>query len=460
MMRSWVIAIGGALVALLATGGCEQLGGAVGWRGDGTGRYLDAAGPIKWSPSGPFVWKTRLPKWSNASPVIAGDKVFVCAEPSSLLCVDGNSGRILWERENTLEEVLTEKQKARMEAANLQAKQIQDELAPLERERRRIADQLKKTPDNAGLKERGKELETQIAQAKQKLDAILEDIYPRTQKTNGYTSPTPTSDGEYVYALFGTGVAACYDMYGNRRWIRLVQKPTHEYGHSSSPLLVGDKLIIHVRDIFGLDAATGETIWRAKSEPHWGSILHVRIADVDLAVSSHGDVVRISDGKLLAAGLQPLDYNSPAIKDGVIYFIQHDGKAVKLSSPSTGSIEIEVLWKTSPPDDRYYGSPLVHQGLIYVIHRTNMFSVIDASTGEVVYSRKLNLGRGTTYPSITLGGKYIYVSIDNGTTLVLEPGREYKEIARNRLEKFRTCPVFVGKRMFIRGQWNLYCVGE
>ena len=247
---------------------------------------------------------------------------------------------------------------------------------------------------------------------------------------------------------------------GNRQWIKLIQKPTHEWGHSSSPLLIGDKLVVHIRDTFGLDAATGEQLWRARSEAHWGSIIAGKTGDVNVAINSNGDIVRVADGAVLAGKVQPLDYNSPAIYKGVAYFIQHGGKAVRLPEAASGEIVLKTLWKTNPPKDRYYGSPLIHNGLIHVVHRKNMYSVIDATSGEVLFSKRLALGSGTTYPSITLAGEHLFVSIDNGTTLVLQPGREYKQVAKNRLEKFRSSPVFIGDRVYIRGLEHLYCIGK
>ena len=61
--------------------------------------------------------------------------------------------------------------------------------------------------------------------------------------------------------------------------------------------------------------------------------------------------------------------------------------------------------------------------------------------------------------SITLAGKHLYVSSDNGSTIVLEPGREYKELARNSLETFRSSLVFEGKRMYVRTTKGLWCIG-
>ena len=46
------------------------------------------------------------------------------------------------------------------------------------------------------------------------------------------------------------------------------------------------------------------------------------------------------------------------------------------------------------------------------------------------------------------------------TVHVLEPGREYKELARNSLETFRSSLVFEGKRMYVRTTKGLWCIGE
>ena len=84
--------------------------------------------------------------------------------------------------------------------------------------------------------------------------------------------------------------------------------------------------------------------------------------------------------------------------------------------------------------------------------------VNDAATGAVVYEKTLDLGKGTCYPSVTFAGGFLFVSSDNGKTLVLRPGREYQEVAANTLEPFRGSPVFLDDRLYIRGFQNLYCL--
>ena len=102
---------------------------------------------------------------------------------------------------------------------------------------------------------------------------------------------------------------------------------------------------------------------------------------------------------------------------------------------------------------------MVHDGLLYAANDQGILTVLDAATGKRVYEERLNLG-GATYPSISLAGQRIYVSSDSGATVVLQPGRRYKELARNKLDPFRSSLVFDGKRVYVRTAKHLYCIGE
>ena len=89
-----------------------------------------------------------------------------------------------------------------------------------------------------------------------------------------------------------------------------------------------------------------------------------------------------------------------------------------------------------------------------------ILTALDTTTGKMVYEERLNLGGGAIYPSISLAGNRLYVSSESGSTVVLQPGREYKELARNKLEPFRSSLVFEGKRVYIRTEKRLYCIGD
>jgi hypothetical protein len=145
--------------------------------------------------------------------------------------------------------------------------------------------------------------------------------------------------------------------------------------------------------------------------------------------------------------------------------MQFEGKAVKLPGAVSEPLELTALWdaklKDNPKTNRYYGSALIHGGLVYSISSQNDLSIQDIETGEtVVAEKRMDLGKGTTYPSLTLAGGHIYASSDNGTTIVLKPGKDCESVAANDLgEAFRCCPVFEGRRMYIRGYERLFCIG-
>ena len=73
--------------------------------------------------------------------------------------------------------------------------------------------------------------------------------------------------------------------------------------------------------------------------------------------------------------------------------------------------------------------------------------------------------------SPALAGKYLYLFGNQGACLVIEPGRMYRQVAKNRVECvspmsgncqeiMESCPVFEGKRLYYRGIENLYCIEE
>ncbi len=87
-------------------------------------------------------------------------------------------------------------------------------------------------------------------------------------------------------------------------------------------------------------------------------------------------------------------------------------------------------------------------------------SVVDQKTGALIYEKKVDFLQGTVYPSPTLAGDLVFLSSERSQTVVIKPGREYSEVARNVLEIFRSNPVFSGTRMYIRGEKNMWCIGR
>jgi outer membrane protein assembly factor BamB len=375
----------------------------VGWRGDGSGCYPAAEPVAKWSAKENLLWTAEVgPGYS--SPIAVGQRVFVTAEPDMLVCLDALTGKERWRKTCKFSEA----------------------------------------PGTEGAEP------------------------PRLPTDSaGYATPTPVSDGQSVWALFGTGVVACFDLEGKGKWTRWYDlRVTTSYGRTASPLLVGDRLLVHFGPLACLNAASGELLWTNKdAKAAYGSPAVARIGDVQVVVTPKGHVVRVADGKILAADLGPSMYTTPIVRGNIVYFVDHDMSAVRLAAKDDGKIECKELWFEELGGEMF-ASPLLHDGRIYAVDRAAGYNVINAGTGKVVLRKTLELepaGRSdgpSVYSSPCLAGKHLLLSNTAGETVLLEPGDAGKVAGSGSLPSGSgTTPVFSGKRMFIRGGKSLYCVG-
>lgn len=279
---------------------------------------------------------------------------------------------------------------------------------------------------------------------------------PKVHKVNGFTSASPASDGQRIVTVFSTGRALACDLSGKKLWAVDLELPPHkEWGSCMSPRFAGGVVVVHIDHLWGLDPATGAVKWKVKTPWTWGTPVIARVGGTDVVWTGGGAAFNAADGKPLGSGPPKLAYNSPVLADGVLYCIQDVPMAFRLGAAPGAAPQ--RLWQGGINKDRYYASPLIHEGLIYDVNRKGVLSVIDAADGKTVYEQKLEGFKDPNfYPSPTLGGKHVFIS-SGGITAVLKPGRAYEEVARNTLEDFRGCPVFVGKRVFIRGRSALWC---
>ncbi len=106
-------------------------------------------------------------------------------------------------------------------------------------------------------------------------------------------------------------------------------------------------------------------------------------------------------------------------------------------------------------------------------------NVVDAQTLRLVYKQRLDMwplfhfnAIGAT-PSVALVGKHVFLMDNQGTMVVVEPGRAFKQVGYNclrasiqhpwpltTLERTQSAPIFDGKQIYIRGERNLCCIGE
>ena len=441
-------------------------GEVIGWRTDGSGSYPKAQPPLEWSVTKNVVWCTPMPGYGVSHPVPLGQRVFICSEPATLLCLNRDDGKILWQKTSSYAELeiepdVRERLKRELEeTAELSKKEsaVRKEMDALDRSLRK--DQAPKDEIAKKLEPFRKQIE-ELKKEKEQRTLAVRYTQPGTHGYAGYSAPTPVTNGQDVFVAFGNGLVACFDLDGNRKWLKLIEHSNAAFAHSGSPVLAGDKLLIHFTDLVALDTKTGTESWRFKHPTSHGTPLVTRIGDVDVVLTPKGALVRAQDGKLLADKLGSCGANSPILHDGIVYYVHGNATAVRLPELLAEPVKVPVLWKGKVKSNGYgFSSPVVYEGLLYSANDQGLLTVLDAETGKLVYEERLNLG-GAAYPSISLAGTRLFVSSDTGETVVLQPGREYKELARNKLsEALRSSLVFDGKRVYVRTAKHLYCIGE
>jgi hypothetical protein len=164
-----------------------------------------------------------------------------------------------------------------------------------------------------------------------------------------------------------------------------------------------------------------------------------------------------------------MDYVSPVVDAGVAYFGDAPAVAFKLPEKPAESLPSAKLWESDDTDGKFFASPLCHDELIYSASNQGILYVLEAKTGKLVYQKELDIGSASgrpglepasLYPSPTLVGKHLLLGNDVGEMLVLAPGRQYREVARNRLDAGGgASPVADGALLFLRGGPTLYCIG-
>ena len=99
---------------------------------------------------------------------------------------------------------------------------------------------------------------------------------PRVEEQHQFGSPasaTVASDGERIYVFFGSYGLLCYELSGKQVWAKPMGPFQDEFGSSSSPILIGEKLLLsedHDIDNFlmAIDKNTSKTLWRVSRDEY------------------------------------------------------------------------------------------------------------------------------------------------------------------------------------------------
>ncbi len=304
----------------------------------------------------------------------------------------------------------------------------------------------------------------------------------RTRAGANMASASPSTDGERVVAVFGTGDLVCFDNDGRQLWKHNLPqehgKFTVWWGYSNSPVIYGDLVFVTVINegpsyLLALDKKTGETKWKtARKTPATSEACDAYATPIVYTAQGKSEVFIVGgtwgtaydpkDGKLLWQADLGGDRTilSPTYQDGVVYVTAGKRGAIyAVRSGGNGDVtQSHILWKYphSTPD---VPSPLVLGDYLYVVNDTGVAMCLKKSDGSLIWQKRI--GGDFKASPVTSEGR-IYLTNKDGETTVIEAGTTFKTLAVNQLGEgndMASLAISDGQ-IFQRSQSHLYCIGK
>ncbi len=295
---------------------------------------------------------------------------------------------------------------------------------------------------------------------------------PYCHPSSANAAPTPVTDGKRVFAFYSSNDLACLDLQGNLLWYRALAvdypKAGNDVGMSSSPVVADGVVLVQIEcqgDSFaaGLDAETGETLWRISrpTQANWASPLAAKTADgKSLFILQCGkslEAYQPTSGKQLWATEMACSSIPSTSYDGNQLFV-----------PSKGLTLLELGSQDQPPKQAWNNnklgansaSPIVYKGSVYTVNRTVLVKG-DALTGELKWQLRLPEA-GSIWSTPVLAGKHMFVFTEDGRCFVVDLEEEGgKIVATNALgENVLGSPAISGDSMFVRSTDTLWKISR
>jgi outer membrane protein assembly factor BamB len=421
------------------------------FRGPGAaGSVEGATPPLSWSlQDGRNVrWKTPIPGFSHASPIVVGERIFLTTAVHSagdpklrtglygdvdtskdpgeiswrVLALDRASGKVVWDREVA-------------------------KAAPP------VARHIKATHANS----------------------------------------TAATDGKTVVAFFGSeGGLYGLDLEGRVKWRAEVgpidsgwfYDPSYQWGHASSPIVWQNQVILQVdraKDAFlaAWDLGTGKLLWRTPREGEissWGTPTVVAAGDRYEIVANGGRAVRGYDaksGKELwwVKPTTEVSVATPVTGHGLVYIANgyrplqpvyaiRPGGSGDLSLAEGASSNAHIAWGTTK-GGTYIPTPIVYGEHFYTLNNNGTLTCYDAKTGKEIYKQRVGGGRAAFTASPVAAQGRLYLASEDGDVYVVQAGAEYKSLEVSSVgETIMATPALSGDLLLIRTGGHLLALGE
>jgi len=322
---------------------------------------------------------------------------------------------------------------------------------------------------------------------------------------NNVASPSPVTDGKYVFFLYGSGHLVGFDFEGNKLWSRNIEVEygnlALQFGYSSSPLLYQNKLFVLVvrrnkpyREpwsdtpldsfLMALNPQTGKTIFKQQRktnafdegmETYSTPIPFVRNGRTEI-LNTGADFVTAHDPDT-GKELWRFEYHTNKVRDtriipslvtgdGLIFGTRHKhGGVFALQPPSPNNpSQARIIWNYHGPSPDA-STPLYYLNRLYVLNGIKQGKVVtclEPKTAREIWQGTIG-GRGPWRASLTGADGKLYCINETGEIVVLAAGgNEYKIIFQTKIGEgpIQSSIAVADGRLFIRSAQNLYCIGK
>ena len=423
-----------AVVPLLATAAPVTAQHWPQWRGpDGLGVSADTDIATRWGPGENIAWRAPLAGLGTSTPVIWGDRIFLTSQLGTGP-IDERGAQFPGTRRAA--------SRGRADGVTLVVQAFRREDGQLAWEHRLPAD----------------------------------GHLPAVHRNHNFATPSVVTDGDRLFAWFGTGQLVALDLEGHKLWSRHIGQDYAPFdvlwGHGSSPQLYEDLLILQCDHpaaayLLALDTATGEERWMVDRGPllrAYSTPLVVATDDGDQLIVNSSRWIdaydpRTGQTRWRAGSTVELATGMPVYDDGVIYSTRgySSGPYLSVETGGRGDVsETHVRWRhaTRAP---YVSSMLLYRGLLYMATENGILTITDPDTGDPVARTRLN---GVYIASPVAADGHVYVLNEDGETVVLEAGPDARVVSRNALgERALASPAIAHGRIYIRTDQHLFAIG-
>lgn len=402
------------------------------WRGPtGNGHAADTADPpIEWNENKNIKWKVELPGLGSSTPCVVDNRI--------ILTFTQPTGR-------TIE--VTEKDSS-------------GKLKPNEFHKLFVIAYDLQT---------GREIwKTEVA------EAVPNSV---CHPTGSYAAASAVTDGNQVYAFFGSLGMFTLDLDGKVVWDYQLpkMKTLANFGEGASPV-VGDNVVVIPWDeqgqsfVAGIDTASGKEKWRTDrtEDSSWSTPLIINDGNRNLVVLSGTKQTRAYDlqsgSEIWNCGGMSSNPTSSPVSDGNVLFVGNSYRGNVLQAinfqNATGDLtqSNNLLW-THRRAASYVPTPVVLDGKIYFLKDSvGILNCLVTNTGKPAFSPK-RIGLKKVHASPIIAANRIYIVSLEGDCVVLDPTQECTTLAANHLDDtFGASPVAIGSTLILRGAKNLYCI--